>query len=99
MGDKARGKEAAGACRAGLGGDTPRPRVSWSQAMPPPPPETRDVDCGPGEAWLVSVMLGCQERRGACRLGICAHFREMGWSVPTGTQTALPHAATIPWVS
>lgn len=40
MACEARGREAAGACRAGLGGETLRPRVSWSQAMPPPPPIT-----------------------------------------------------------
>lgn len=33
----------------------------------------------------MSVMLSCQEWHGACRLSICAHIKEIGWSVPTGS--------------
>lgn len=64
--------------------------MSWSQAMPPHSTNNLRCDCGPGEAWLVSVMLSCQGWCGACRLGIYAHIKEIDWSVPAGSPDALP---------
>ena len=47
----------------------------------------------------MSVMLSCQEWCGACRLGIYAHIKEMGWSVPAGSPDSSVPRAAVPWVS